>query len=50
MDWWGKVRHVFFFGGIKAIAGAEAVGEVSCFTNCCGDLGIFLGRKLRCLP
>lgn len=29
MDWWGKIRHNLHFGGVKAIAGAESVGEVS---------------------
>lgn len=28
-DWWAKVRHAVHFGSIKAIAGAEAVGEVN---------------------
>ena len=29
MDWWGKIRHNLHFGGVKAIAGAESIGEVS---------------------
>lgn len=29
VDWWAKVRHAMHFGSIKAIAGAEAVGEVT---------------------
>lgn len=29
IDWWAKVKHTVHFGSIKAIAGAEAVGEVS---------------------
>lgn len=28
LDWWGKIRHNLHFGGVKAIAGAESVGEV----------------------
>ncbi|CAM9478431.1 unnamed protein product [Laminaria digitata] len=28
LDWWGKVRHNLHFGGVKAIAGAESIGEV----------------------
>ena len=29
LDWWGKVRHNLHFGGVKAIAAAESIGEVS---------------------
>lgn len=29
VDWWAKVRHSLHFGGVKAVAGAEAIGEVS---------------------
>ena len=28
MDWWAKVRHSLHFGGVKAVEGAEAIGEV----------------------
>lgn len=28
VDWWAKVRHSLHFGGVKAVAGAEAIGEV----------------------
>eukprot|EP00904_Undaria_pinnatifida_P000878 jgi/Undpi1/10791/HiC_scaffold_29.g13239.m1 len=28
LDWWGKIRHNLHFGGVKAIAGAESIGEV----------------------
>lgn len=28
VDWWAKIRHTLHFGGVKAIEGAEAVGEV----------------------
>lgn len=29
VDWWAKVRQSFHFGGVKALAGAESIGEVS---------------------
>ncbi|CAN0336194.1 unnamed protein product [Pylaiella littoralis] len=28
VDWWAKVRHSLHFGGVKAVVGAEAIGEV----------------------
>lgn len=28
VDWWAKVRHSLHFGGVKAVEGAEAIGEV----------------------
>eukprot|EP00903_Cladosiphon_okamuranus_P007980 g7702.t1 len=28
VDWWAKIRHSLHFGGVKAVEGAEAVGEV----------------------
>lgn len=28
MDFWGKIRHQLHFGGVKALGGAEAIGEV----------------------
>lgn len=44
MDWWAKVRHSLHFGGVKAVEGAEAIGEVS--GRACADL---TRRHLGCL-
>ncbi|CAM9485003.1 unnamed protein product [Scytosiphon promiscuus] len=41
VDWWAKVRHSLHFGGVKAIAGAEAIGEASTETRMARRLGIF---------
>lgn len=35
VDWWAKVRHSLHFGGVKAVEGAEAIGEVRGEGSCC---------------
>lgn len=35
VDWWAKVRHSLHFGGLKAVEGAEAIGEVRWWAGLC---------------